>query len=80
MQFVVAKALALDLLDRVEHVVAVGAGAAVALPHEVQLPLQRQASGILRVAAVDHVAERLHALLRVVVEPDRAPGSRDRPR
>ncbi len=73
-QLLVAEALAFDLLHRVEYVVAIDAGMAVPLSHEMQLPIQRQAAGILRVAAVDHVAERLHALLRVVVEPD---GPRD---
>ena len=74
MQLGVAIALALDLLDRRQHVVAVVAGTAVALAHEMQLALGRQAAGILAVAAVDHVTERGHAALRVVVEPDRPPG------
>src|SRR3954452_12117514 len=39
-----------------------------------QLLGKAQASRILLVAAVDHVGERLHALVRLVVEPDRAPG------
>ena len=44
--------------DRLDHVVAVGAGLAVALAHMMQLLLQREATGILHVAAVDYVAER----------------------
>ena len=70
----VAIALRLDLLDRVQHVIAIVAGTPAALPHEMQLPLQRQAAGILPVTAIDHVAERVHASLRVVVQPDGAPG------
>ena len=46
----------------------------MALAHMMQLLVEREPAGILLVAAVDHVAERLHALLRVVVEPHRAPG------
>ena len=38
----------------------------------VQLLLQREASGILHVAAVDHVAERRHASLGLALEPDGA--------
>ena len=71
-QSLVAIALRLDLLDRRHHIVAVVAGAAMALAHEMQLLLERQPAGILLVAAVDQVAERRHPLLRVVVEPDRA--------
>ena len=73
-QIVVAIAVRFQFLDRREHVVAVVAGAAVALAHKMQLPGKRQPAGILPVAAVDHVAERVHGLLRVVVEPDRAHG------
>ncbi len=73
-QLLVAIALSLDFLDRRQHVIAVVARLPVALAHEMQLPLQRQPSGILPVAAVHHVAERVHALLRVVVEPDGARG------
>ena len=74
MQRAVAIALSLDLLDRVEHVIAVDAGAAVALAHVMKLLVERKPAGILLVAAVDHVAERGDALSRVVVEPDRALG------
>jgi hypothetical protein len=37
----------------------------VALPHVVQLLFKRQTSGILRVAAVDDVAEGLNAACRI---------------
>ena len=54
------------------HIVAVVAGAAVALAHDVQLPVMREAAGVLRVAAVDRVAERLDPPLRLAREPDAA--------
>src|SRR5262249_61375820 len=46
----------------------------VPLAHVVELLVERQPPGILRVTAVDHVAEREHRPSRVVVEPD-SPGT-----
>ena len=46
----------------------------MALAAIMQLLGQAEPAGILLVAAIDHVAKRLHVLLRVVVEPDPAPG------
>src|SRR5215204_5593768 len=45
---------------------------AVALTYVVQLLFECEAAGILRVAAVNHVAERLHRLRRLAFEPDPA--------
>src|SRR5665213_1191490 len=46
----------------------------MALARVMQLLCQIQPPGILPVAAIDHVAKRAHALLRIVVEPDGADG------
>ena len=51
MQLLAAIALALDLLDRVQHVIAVDARAAVALAHVMKLRVEAEAAGILLVAA-----------------------------
>ena len=59
-QFAVAIALALDLAHGFEHIVAVIAGAAVALAHEMQLLLEGEAAGILLVPAINHITNRRH--------------------
>ena len=65
MQLGLAIAELLQRADGRDDVVAVGAGLAMALAHVMQLLLERQPAGILRVAAVDHVAERRHPPLRL---------------
>src|SRR5262245_64589635 len=37
-----------------------------------QLLLERETAGVLHVSAVDHVAERRHPPLRLLLQPDRA--------
>jgi len=58
MQGRIAKTFGLDRLHRRGHVVAVGAGLAVALPHVMQLLGEREPAGILDVAAIGDVADR----------------------
>src|SRR6266851_5081787 len=61
----------LQRADRRDHIVAVRAGLSMALTHMMQLPLERQPPGVLRMAAVDHVAERRDSPFGIVLEPDR---------
>jgi len=70
MQLGLAIAERLEGLDRLDHVVAVRPGPAVALAHEVQAFGERQPAGILDVAAVDDVAERPHLAPGLVFELD----------
>ena len=72
MQRGLAIAELLERPDRCDDVVAVGAGLAVTLAHVMQLLLEREPSGILRVSTVDHVAQRRHPPLGLALEPDRA--------
>ena len=69
-----------ERLHRLDHIVAVVAGSAVALAHEMQLLVVREPAGVLRMAAIDHVAQRVDAPLRRAREPDAAHQSRDTPR
>src|SRR5262249_8693520 len=55
--------------DRCDDIVAVGAGVAVTLTHVMELLLEREPPGILRMAAIDHVAERAHRALGLALEP-----------
>ena len=73
-QIGVADTKRLQLFHRRQHVVAAGARPAVTLARIVQLLCEAQSPGILAMAAVDDIAKRMHAFLRVVVEPDPAPG------
>ena len=57
-----------------DDVVAVGAGAAVALPHVMQRARERQTSGILDVAAVDDETERANLAPRLLLEFDAPDG------
>src|SRR5437870_3960358 len=68
MQIPVAKAKRLELFYGREHVIAVGARAAVALADIMQLGSKIELAGILRVRAVDHEAKRLHPAPRLAVE------------
>src|SRR5260370_40629514 len=72
MQRGLAIAELLERPDRCDDVVTVGAGLAVTLAHVMQLLLEREPSGILRVSTVDHVAQRRHPPLGLALEPDRA--------
>ncbi len=63
-QFGLPEAELFERRDGGDHVVAVGAGPAVTLPHVVQLLIEREPPGILRMPAIDHVAERRNPLLR----------------
>src|ERR1700689_1743934 len=56
--------------NRLDDVIAIVAGAAVALPHIVHALLDREPAGILHVAAVDDVGERPHLAARLVLELD----------
>src|ERR1700684_3457535 len=56
--------------DRLDDIVAVVAGAAMALPDIVHALLDREPAGILHVAAVDDVGERPHLAARLVLELD----------
>ena len=56
----------IERAHRFEHVIAIGAGYSVTLPHVVQLLFERQTSGILRMAAIDDVADGLNAALRIL--------------
>ena len=71
-QIAVAVALRLNLLDRRQHIVAVVAGAAVALPHQMHFLFERQPAGVLLVAAVHHVTERVHNRRGIPVGPTEA--------
>src|SRR6516225_95998 len=58
--------------DRRNHIIAVRARQAVTLSNMMQLLLQRQSSRVLRVTAVNHVAQGRHPLLGLPPQPDRA--------
>src|SRR5215831_21100611 len=53
-----------------QHVIAIGPGLAVALPHMMQTLRQRQPAGILHVAAIDDVAHRPHTAPGTLFELD----------
>jgi len=63
-----------EFFYRGDDVVPTGARPAVTLPHIVELLGKAKASGILTMTTVDDVAKGVHALLRVILEPDPAPG------
>ena len=69
MQLRIAKTFGLDGFHGREHVIAVQPGAAVALPHEVQLLVEAQTPRILHVAAIHHIGQRADAGPRRVIEP-----------
>ena len=72
MQLRVAKAFGLDRLHRRGHVIAIGAGLAVALDDMAVLLGERQPAGILHMAAVDDVSECGDTLARIILQPHRA--------
>lgn len=63
----------LQFLHGSQHIITTSARPAVALAREMQLLGMAQSPGILAVASIDHIAKRVHTLLRVVVEPNPAP-------
>src|SRR6266705_6946300 len=60
-QVAIAIAERLQRLDGRKQIIAVGSGFAMTGAHEMKLLGEIELSGILRMAAVDHVAERLDA-------------------
>src|ERR1700730_16596222 len=56
--------------NRLDDVIAIVAGAAMALPHIMHALLDREPAGILHVAAVDDIGERPHLAARLVLELD----------
>src|SRR6185437_12259092 len=68
----IAKAFRLDRFHRRQHVIAIVAGAAVALLDDAELLVKREAAGILHVAAVDDIGQRADARSRLVLDPHRA--------
>ena len=63
----------LKFFHRSQHVIATGTRAAVALTGVMQLFGQAELAGVLAVPAIDNIAKRVHAFLRIVVKPDPAP-------
>ena len=74
LQFRIADLKHFQFLHRRQNVVAAGPRTAVTLSDIVQLLGETELSRILTVATVDNIAKRVHALLRIVIEPDPAPG------
>ncbi len=70
MQIALAIAERLERQHRLQHIIAIGPGAAVALPHMMQAFGERQAAGILDVASIDDVAQRPDAMPRLVLKLD----------
>jgi len=56
-----------------QDVVAASAGPAMTLSRVMQLFRETEPPGILAMPPIDDITERMHALLRIVVEPDPAP-------
>ena len=72
-QIGVADTEPLHLLHGGEHVVAAGARPAMTLSRIVQLFREAQPSGVLAMSPIDDITQRMHAFLRVVVEPNPPP-------
>ena len=70
MQIALAIAKRFERLHRLQHVIAIGSGLAVALPHVMQAFGERQPAGILHVAAIDDVAQRPHPPPRCIFKLD----------
>ena len=64
----------LQFFHRRQHVVAARARATMSLPGKMQLISKAELAGVLAMAAIDDVTERAYALLRVIVDPNPAPG------
>ena len=74
LQFRIAELKHFQFLHRCQNVVAAGPRTAVTLSYIVQLLGETELSRILTAATVHNIAKRVHALLRIVIEPDPAPG------
>src|SRR5260370_40367020 len=72
MQRGLAIAELLERPDRCDDVVTVGAGLAVTLAPVMQLLLEREPSGILRVSTADPAAQRRRPPSGLALDPDRA--------
>ena len=64
-RFGVAAAEAFELGDRRQHIIGVGARTSVPLPDQMQPLIERELAGILRMAAIDHIGQRLDPAVRV---------------
>ena len=67
-ELAIVKSEALKLFDRREHVIAIGAGPAMALPDVMQLRIEVELARVLRVRAVDDVANCAHPAPGIVLE------------
>src|SRR5262249_62245081 len=74
MQITLAVAQRFERAYRFQHIISVGAGFTVALPHMVETFGKSQAPRILHVAAIDEVAERPYATAGMVFNTDPQPG------
>src|SRR6188508_3393713 len=72
MQVTVIETQRFERLYRREHIVAVLAGLAMSLPHQMKLLRKVESAGILNMSAVDHVNERADPPLRRGQQRDRA--------
>lgn len=63
----------LEFFHRCQDVITTGTRAAVALPGIMQLLGEAELPSVLTMAAVDNIAKRVHAFLRIVVKPNPAP-------
>src|SRR5579863_5055650 len=70
-QLSVAETLRFDRFYGGKHVIAIVSGTAMSLPDEAKLLGRREPSGILHVAAIDHVSKRTEPLAGFVCEPHR---------
>ena len=70
MQRGVAKAFGFDRLDGRQHIIAVVSGAAVSLLHDAKLFGERQAAGILNMAAIGDIGQRADPFARLIAEPN----------
>jgi hypothetical protein len=71
-QLGIAKTFRLDCFHRRQHIIAVDVGLPVSLQHVAQLFCRRQPSGILYMAAVDHIDQGADALAHLVLQPHRS--------
>ena len=70
MQITLAIAERFERAYRFQHIISVGAGFTVALPHMVETFGKSQAPCILHVAAIDEVADRLYVAAGMVFKLD----------
>src|SRR4029078_8172968 len=60
----------LERLCGLDHIIACVARSAAAVAHDMQLPVVGESAGVLRMAAIDRIAERLDAAAWLALEPD----------